>query len=118
MKSYRFVGTQADIGGVRLSRFGQKIDLPAADAKHERGPAVIPAERFDEIGFTEEELAKYALSGPRSEAPKSFQDKLRAALEARHEYVHETRKVTPEPLPPSPALKVKPAPDTDAGGKK
>lgn len=118
MKSYRFVGTLADVGGVRLDKFGQKIDLPAADAKHERGPAVIPAEKFEEIGFTEDELQKYAYPGPRSEAPKSFQEKLKAAWDARHEYVHETRKVAAEPQPPSPALNVKTAPDAPAGGKK
>jgi hypothetical protein len=118
MKSYRFVGTLADVGGVRLDRFGQKVQLPAADAKHERGPAVIPEERFAEIGFTDEELEKYAYPGPRTDAPSEFQKKLKAALEARHEYVYETRKVTPDPLPPSPALSVKPTPDAPTGGKK
>lgn len=118
MKSYRFVGTLADVGGVRLDRFGQKVQLPAADAKHERGPAVIPEEEFERIGFTEEELTKFAFPGPRSEAPPEFQKKINAALKARHEYVFETRKVAAEPLPPSPALSVKPSPDAPTGGKK
>ena len=85
---YRFIGTLAEFGGEKLEYFGQPVQLDEATAKHPRGPAVIPAETFEAIGFSEEELNKYRLPGPRTEATPEFQAKYRAAIAARADYVN------------------------------
>ncbi len=64
--------------GIRLSRFGQRVELPepiAEETKRPGGLPMIPADRFDELGFTEAELAgKDAAAAKRVRAQEILYD--------------------------------------------
>lgn len=82
MDQYNFVGTSCTIGDQRLERFGQPVSLSreVAQIAVAGKASIVPAARFAVIGFTAEELQAYAYIGQRSQAPESFQAKLRAAV--------------------------------------
>lgn len=93
---YRFLGTASEIIGVAsLKEFGQEVELDPAVAEpliaSDRGPMLIPSDRFEGIGFDPEDLKRYRYPGPRSEAPEQFQGKYRESLIALHEYRRELR---------------------------
>jgi hypothetical protein len=56
----RFVGTELQIGFIKLQAFGQSIELDAATAKeliaHTKSSALLSEDAFASIGFTAEEL--------------------------------------------------------------
>jgi hypothetical protein len=58
--TFRFVGSELQIGHVALRTFGQPLDLDAETAKeiigHECGAALLPDAAFSQIGFTADEL--------------------------------------------------------------
>lgn len=84
-----FLGTETDIGGYpALRNFGQVIELPDQLAKEAvlGGAALIPVDQFDAVGFTEQELRKFATPGARRQATEEFAHKQHAALLALHEY--------------------------------
>src|SRR5690349_17634485 len=75
--TYVFIGafSQAPDSNIKLTRFGQRVELPAdiaADTTHPRGLPCIPAEAFDKLGFTEAELKKYGVSDTHEKAPAEF----------------------------------------------
>lgn len=69
---YFFVGTEAEVDGVRLLELGQEINLtPAQEAQvfaSATRPALVPESRWEDIGFTEQELSLYKWPGNRPAA--------------------------------------------------
>lgn len=86
MKTYVFVGSycELDNGRVKLDRFGQRIELVDSEAENviRGGGAILPEADFSAIGFDQDELKKYALPGPRANAPAEFHEKVRSAVVA------------------------------------
>jgi hypothetical protein len=58
--TFRFVGSEMQIGNVLLRTFGQPLDLDADTAKeiiaHEHSAPLLPDAAFTELGFTQDEL--------------------------------------------------------------
>lgn len=79
--TYRFIGTTAQIAGVAdLKTLGQSVEL-SEDLFRDAvlgGCPLLPAEEFDALGFTAEELKRYGDAYGREHAPAEFFDKLRA----------------------------------------
>jgi hypothetical protein len=107
MSSYRFVGTRAEIHntppggkeqGYILTRFGQLVELPDDLAKHAiaEGVALIKPSDFDEIGFTPDELKKFANPDTHVRATDSFKAKKRQSWDVLHGVVKPKPK--PEPV--------------------
>jgi hypothetical protein len=48
------------------------------------GCAIIPAEEFDELDISDEELKKYSSPAARTDAPEEFKAKGKAAREVLH----------------------------------
>jgi hypothetical protein len=95
--TFRFIGTEAEISGSKLTSLGQPVEMDTAEANviilgggigqgFAGAIALLPEEQFAEVGFTEAEIAKYAYPGARINAPEEFTAKYRAALIALHEY--------------------------------
>lgn len=74
MTPFRFVGTEAVHGGVRLHLLGQKF---SAESAH--GAALITEEEWEECGFTDDEVKRYASPGSRANMTPEFEEKLRQA---------------------------------------
>jgi hypothetical protein len=88
--SYVFLGGVSEVlgAGIKLTRFGQRIELPpeiAEETKKQGGIPAIPAEQFDALGFTPQELEKYGPAAAMANAPPEFWAKKRKALEILHE---------------------------------
>lgn len=86
--TYVFLGTYTEIyGHARLTDFGQRVDLPEEIAKDAIAGdcAMIPAEEFDAIGFTPDELRKFAKASSHGNAPAEFLEKKKQALVKFHE---------------------------------
>lgn len=86
--TFVFLGAYSEVLGanLKLTRFGQRVDLPAEiadDTRRDGGLICIPAEAFDALGFTQAELDAYPT--PASHANAEFQDKKRRALDILHE---------------------------------
>lgn len=89
MKTFVFLGSVSELpeAGIKLTRFGQRAELPdeiAEQIKHRRGLPCIPAEDFDALGFTAEELRKYNLWDKHENASPEFIAKRTQALEILH----------------------------------
>lgn len=92
--TYRFIGTEAEVAGSALKRFGQTITFPDAEhakdavvgAGREQGYAgaiaAIPDEEFVQIGFTDAELRKYMYPAHRVNVPAEFGAKVQSAFAA------------------------------------
>lgn len=83
--TFVFLGTYALFEG--LNRFGQRIELSpeaAKETKHPRGLPAIPAEEFDALGFSPEELRKFGPAETHANAPAEFLEKKKRALELLH----------------------------------
>lgn len=81
--TYRFLGTYSEIGDVaRLDQFGQAVDLPLALAEDAvaGGCALLPEDEFQRIGFTADELRRFAPPATHQGAPPEFLEKKRRAL--------------------------------------
>lgn len=94
-QTYVFIGTYSEalVGGVRLTEFGQRIELTedlGATTVEPGGLICIPAADFDALGFTPSELAKWKKTATHGRAPAEFLAKKRAALMK----LHERREVT------------------------
>ena len=90
MKSFVFLGAFSEVlgAGIKLTRFGQRVELPpdiAAETKRGGGLIAIPADRFDALGFTPDELQKFGPAATHANAPAEFLAKKRKALEILHE---------------------------------
>jgi hypothetical protein len=117
MANYRFVGDHVDLfsPSIALRRFGQKVELDDALAKHAAlgGAQLIPEAEFDAIGFTDAELLKYPSAISHMKAPEDFKRRKKVALIALYDFV-KTLKTPPAPVQPAPgavpAPVVKPAP--------
>lgn len=55
---YRFVGTESNVGAIKMRRFGQRFQMAEDMAKSAilGGAALIPEEDFKAIGFTDEDM--------------------------------------------------------------
>jgi hypothetical protein len=91
--TYRFIGTEAEIGGEKLTRFGQTISLPdgrAKDAILGAGPeqgwagatAIIQDSEWTKLGVTDEEQRLYAYPAGRERMTSEFRAKYKAAMTA------------------------------------
>jgi hypothetical protein len=90
----RFIGTEADVHGKKLERFGQAIELDetAAAAAITSNIPILPDGDFARCQFTPKELERYAYPGGRvrPDDPKSaeefdvFAAKWKQAREALH----------------------------------
>jgi hypothetical protein len=91
MTTFVFVGAFSEVlgAGIKLDRFGQRVELPpdlADETKLDGGLPCIPAESFDALGFTAEELRKYAKAATHENAPAEFLAKKKQALEILHNH--------------------------------
>jgi hypothetical protein len=79
--TYRFIGLVSEVGGVKLERLGQSIDLAPDEARNAfaGGAALRPESDFH---FSEQECDLYATAGQREFAPPEFKEKYAAALAA------------------------------------
>ena len=89
MTTFVFLGAYSEVlgAGIKLTRFGQRVDLPpdlADETKVAGGLPCIPAEQFDAIGFTPDELQKYWAAATHENAPPEFLGKKAQALEILH----------------------------------
>lgn len=59
---YRYLGTGTEIGPLKLDRFGQRVEMEPDIALNAQlgGCALIPDEKFQEFGFTQEDLKVWA----------------------------------------------------------
>lgn len=87
---YFFVGTETDLGGLKLERLGQQVtlDRDAALNALEGGAQLVPQKDFT---FTQQELTDYPFPAFRATAPEDFQVKLRAALLAVASHLEELK---------------------------
>jgi hypothetical protein len=90
--TYRFIGTETEIGGEKLTKFGQPVTLTDARAKEAimgAGPdqgyagatALIPDEDFQKLKLTDEELKTYDYPGRRARMSPEFKAKHEGAFE-------------------------------------
>lgn len=96
MKLYYFVGSEAEVNGVRLERLGQTIQLEETN-----GLPLVPEEAWKATGITKEDLDKYGHHTARENAPYDFLNKLRkawAAVEPKKPSVS-ANAVAPDPKP-------------------
>ena len=89
MTTFVFLGAYSEVlgAGIKLTRFGQRVDQPpeiAGETKLAGGLPCIPAEQFDAIGFTAEELRKYGPVAAHENAPPEFLAKNAQALQILH----------------------------------
>lgn len=84
MKTYRFLGTEANIGGAQpgtLTQFGQKLQL-ADDhltSALQSGAPLLPEDRFAAHGISDADLGKYFSTSLHNDAPADFVAKRDAA---------------------------------------
>ncbi len=80
MTRYRFVGSYSTVADREFNRFGQWVDWDESHYKLiVRTAPFIPEADFQKIGFTNEELGRYAEYAERSLAPDSFNTKVKQA---------------------------------------
>lgn len=83
--TFVFLGGVSEVigAGIKLTRFGQRVELPpeiAEETKHPRGLPCIPAADFDAIGFSDAELKQWGVAATHENAPPEFIEKKRTAL--------------------------------------
>lgn len=89
MAKYRYVGgAEAEIwdSGFKFTKFGQLVEMPddmAAIAKAGK-ISIIPAEEFDKLGFTPEDLKKFTRFESHRSAPIDFIEKRNQAWQVVH----------------------------------
>lgn len=90
MVSLRFVGTFYAILGTpyTMKKFGQIVSLPEDLAKEKilDGAPLLPPDKFDALGFTEDELRTWWNTERQHAAPAPFHEKKAAAFKALAEY--------------------------------
>lgn len=87
--TYRFLGSYAEIGNVRMERFGERIEMPQAEAEaavRDRDAALLPDADFQKLGITDAELLQHYAVGLHSLAPAEFVAKRDAAWSALRAY--------------------------------
>jgi cytochrome c556 len=94
--TFRFVGSELQIGNVLLKTFGHPIDLDAETAKeiiaHEHSAPLLPDAAFTELGFTAEDLRwanSETFKAKRKQAWAAM-DELRARLRSGGNFEKET----------------------------
>lgn len=112
MAKYIFVGgSDSMCGGTAMKSFGQAIELTEEQAEEAMrgGCALLPADQFNSIGFTPDELKKYPTAGYQINAPKPFLEKRQAAWSkfgelyaALHQQPEEKQPEPPSIQPPPP----------------
>ena len=87
--TFVFLGAHSEVlgAGIKLTRFGERVELPpeiADETKVAGGLPCIPADQFDAIGFTADELRKYGPTAAHGSAPPEFLAKKVQALQILH----------------------------------
>lgn len=80
-QKYRFAGTKSQIGDRELTKLGEEIMLTASEARNaiEGHCPLVPDAAFRSVGFTDDELRRYATPGGRADMPPAVEAKLRQA---------------------------------------
>jgi len=109
-QTYHYVGGAKsgmmgdDNEAIELTRFGQEIELQPEHAEeralHNHFP-ILPASRFRQLGFTEDDLLVGAAAVAADSDPK-FATKYAACLNALHEWRDELSSPKPAPPPEAP----------------
>jgi hypothetical protein len=76
---YCFLGSESQIGELKLEKFGTEVALDPEAALNalEGGAQLVPKEEFS---FTEQEVSLYPYPAFRDEAPEAFKAKYRATF--------------------------------------
>lgn len=87
--TFVFLGAYSEVlgTGIKLTRFGQRVELPenvAAETKLHGGLPCIPADKFDGLKFTDDELKRFGAAASHTNAPAEFIAKKKQALEILH----------------------------------
>jgi hypothetical protein len=87
---YHYIGSESQIGDLKLEKFGTEVSLTPAEALNaiEGGAQLCPHGAFT---FTEQEVSLYPYPAFRASAPEAFHVKHRAALVAVAEHLAELR---------------------------
>ncbi|HEY2014640.1 MAG TPA: hypothetical protein VGH38_14115 [Bryobacteraceae bacterium] len=85
-QTFVFLGSVSEVmgAGLKLTRRGQRFDATpevADGTRRKGGVPAIPAERFDALGMTEQELHKYGPAAAFDRAPAAFQAKMHQAFQ-------------------------------------
>jgi hypothetical protein len=90
-QSYFFIGSECQLGDLKLEKFGTEVKLDAAAALNalEGGAQLCPQKDFN---FTEQEVSLYPYPAFRASAPEVFQVKFRAAMAAVVAHLEELKK--------------------------
>jgi hypothetical protein len=108
--TYRFFGSFAEVGHVRLERLGQSIsateheadEFLALEPNGGGSPlCILPDEDFKQI-FSADDIKRYAYHGARVGAPQEFKDKLKAAGLRFDDWRNERRAIKHPPMPEVP----------------
>jgi len=94
----RFVGAFGDFAGRRLDRLGDRVDVIPEDFEEavSGGCALLPDEEFEAIGFTAQELTRYATAGDRARGMEpGFAAKMEKAQNAFRAWYYELNGITP-----------------------
>jgi hypothetical protein len=93
-QSYFFIGSECQLGDLKLEKFGTEVKLDAAAALNalEGGAQLCPQKDFN---FTEQEVSLYPYPAFRASAPEAFQVKFRAAQAAVAAHLEELKKGQP-----------------------
>ena len=107
MAEYRFFGTMSELKGsvepagggdpveinLSLTGYGQVVEMPetVAETLIARTPPalILPAQKWDEIGITREELNEFPSVASHVGAPDEFRKKTDAVRQSFHDYRHE-----------------------------
>jgi hypothetical protein len=102
--TYRFCGSLTEAGELRLTKFGQAVELSdeLASLIVLGGGSILPSADFAKAAFTEQELSLYSNTASHSEGNRAFQAKKKIVMTACHEL--RTRLEAGEPLKPTPQI--------------
>lgn len=91
MRSYRFIGIEAEImGHAKLDRFGQEVALPDDMEAEAAAALLLPQETFDGI-FDGVDVAAYQMVASHDTAPAEFQAAKFEAAKAVAQFKAETK---------------------------
>lgn len=102
--TYVFVGSYSEAPNIKLTRFGQRVELPpelAEETAHDGGLPCIPAEAFDALlkdtGIDDKALAKWGAAALSGNTPKAagadFKSQFDSLVKKSRVALHEIREV-------------------------
>jgi hypothetical protein len=111
MNKYRFVGSAANVGPVKMERFGQAFNIDGALATQaiKAGVPLLTEQQFQELGFTAQQLKVWAdpfmplFEVPNDPAEANDKADFMRKRDAAHAKFHEVRQGLLESKPEAPA---------------